>query len=59
MLFIYFLLTSFMTPELEHVKSELVKHDTVKIYESNSKALSYQKADMDRKRHSNTRVIKG
>lgn len=43
MFIIYFLLTSFITPELNMIKAELSKHDTVKIYKSNSKALNYQK----------------
>ncbi len=44
MLLIYFLLMSFTTPELETIKTELTKHDVIKIYQSDSKALSYQKA---------------
>jgi hypothetical protein len=43
MFFIYFLLTNFITPELKNIKSELINHNTVKIYKSNNKALKYQR----------------
>ena len=42
MFLIYFLLTGFINPELTNIKSKLIKHNSVKIYKSNTKALKYQ-----------------
>ena len=43
MFIIYFLLTSFITPELDDIQTKLNQHNNVKIYKSNSKALKYER----------------
>jgi len=46
MFFIYLMLATFTNPELNTIKEKLYKHNSIQIYESNNKALKYQKDGM-------------